>query len=168
MLIREICLFISFLKKIGVQINVIVYIFNEMLLCFRPRCFRPYLFSRRKPRSRLLRVSRVPRRWPMSSSSCWSCRSRGLRGAASRLRPASSWASRWGSARTSYRWATLACSCLCLSGAGRQHWQRNMQVLSKERGLHAKCGVIEKLYWNKMCLFEYLWTVQYLKWFITR
>ena len=135
MLIREICLFLSFFKKIGVQINVIVCIFNEMLLCFRPRCSRLYLFSRRKPRSRLLRVSRVPRRWPMSSSSCWSCRSRGLRGPASRLRLPSSWASRWGSARTSCRWDTLTCSGLCFSATGYHHWTQHIQVLSKERDL---------------------------------
>lgn len=88
-----------------------------MSVCFRPRCFRLYLSSRRMPRSRQLPVSRARRWWPTSSSSCWSCQSRGRWRPASRPRPPSSWASPWASTRTSCRWATLPPPS-CPSGPG--------------------------------------------------
>lgn len=96
-----------FFKKLVYELAYLFTIFNETSVCFRPHCFRLYLSSRRTPRSRRLPVSRARRWWPTSSSSCWSCRSRGQWRPASRPRPPSSWASPWASTRTSCRWDAL-------------------------------------------------------------
>lgn len=107
----KICLFVLFFFNWSTNEYNFTFLM-KMLLCFRPRCFRLYLFNRRKPKSRQLRVSRTRRQWPTSSSSSWSSRSRGPGSPARPPNRASSWASLWGSARTFCRWGLLTCSRL--------------------------------------------------------